>query len=222
MNIIHSAANCCLQCCWLEAGGSTESVITATAALLLHHRRQIIADHFRAFWHCCQAGSASTIRYTVWNNRVMHQMRKYRKLGCNTIKYDGIGRLSGVASTALSLCRAWHRCLRDSSVRRKNRQRGGCKNEDRGGGAKCKLRSMNGLDEADSHSKGFPPLLLHQGRRGVQWIILLKQVRYWHGKTCTFKKCTKSFGCCSLISSMLGAALAQIAVSRVTTLATTP
>ena len=120
-------------------------------------------------------------------------MRKYRKLGCNTIKYDGIGRLSGVASTALSLCRAWHRCLRDSSVRRKNRQRGGCKNEDRGRGSKCKLRSMNGLDEADSHSKGFPSSFVASGKEGssVDNTVELKQVRYWyikfwHRKTCKF------------------------------------
>ena len=39
----------------VRAGGSTESVITATAARNApSQRRQIIADHFRAFRHCCQ------------------------------------------------------------------------------------------------------------------------------------------------------------------------
>ena len=86
-------------------------------ATLLHHHRQIIDDHFRAFRHCCQH---NLIHNTIERGSIvkpMHQMRKYRELGCNTIKYGGIGRLSGVASTALTLCRAWQRCLRDSSER---------------------------------------------------------------------------------------------------------
>ena len=70
MNIILSVANFCLQCCWLEAGGSTESVITATAPPT--------TNNHRSFQNLSPTLPADTLEAgrTV---RVMHQMKKIQK-----------------------------------------------------------------------------------------------------------------------------------------------
>ena len=133
MNIIHSVANFCLERRWLEAGGSTESVITATAALRssttpTNNRRsfQSLSALLPALW--------CTIEHSSGIVKAMHQMRKYRKLVCcNTIKYDGIGRLSGVRARHLACAeRGSTAACATHLLRRKNRQRGGCKKGVRG------------------------------------------------------------------------------------------
>ena len=109
MNIIHSVANCCLQRCWLEAGGSTESVITATAAL---RSSTAPTNNRRSFQSLSALLPAQPDTQCAAQQRHCESDASDEKIQkvvrCNTIKYDGIGRLSGVASTALSLCRAWH------------------------------------------------------------------------------------------------------------------
>ena len=104
-------------------------------------------------------------------------MRKYRKLGCNTIKYDGIGRLYGVASTALSLCTAWQRAACPAthlSAERTGKEAGArMKTEVQN----CKLHSMNGLNMADSHSKEFPLsfVALQSIGGGVEDIVVVRE-----------------------------------------------
>ena len=81
-----------------------------------------------------------------------------------------------MASTALSLCRAWLSCWRTTT--HLSEERTGCSNEDRE--VQIALNEwITGLDVVDSHSKGFP-LFCSIGEGGasgtLQWRLLLKQV----------------------------------------------
>ena len=117
MNIIHSVANFCLERCWLEAGGSTESVITATAAL---RSSTTPTNNRRSF----QSLSALLPAQSVHNRAQQRhcesdasdeKIQKTSLLQYDKIRWDWEAFRS--ASTALSLCRAWkHCCLRDSSA----------------------------------------------------------------------------------------------------------
>ena len=83
-------------------------------------RRQIIADHFRAFRHCCQHNPCTMVHNRAQQRHCESDASDEKIQKTSLLQYDKIRwdwEAFRSASTALSLCRAWkHCCLRDSSA----------------------------------------------------------------------------------------------------------